>query len=105
MIQMITHYCDYLDTTRLKTNLWEWCGTQASLGDVVYALVSTGDAAILPVIKRYVSFVDADHESFVKEELVPVSTQYLVRITLWYRRLACWLSMTTANGRKTNRSS
>ncbi len=71
MIQMITHYCDYLDTTRLKTNLWEWCGAQASLGDVVYALAYTGDAAILPVIKRYVSFVDADHESFVKEELVP----------------------------------
>lgn len=71
MKQMVTAYCNYLDTTLLKTNLWEWCGSEGALCYVVKALASTGDVELLPLIDRYVSFIDPDHESFVREELVP----------------------------------
>lgn len=87
MKQMVTAYCDYLDTTHLKTNLWEWCGAEGSLCYVVWALVSTGDVELLPLIKRYVSFIEPDHESFVKEEMVLIFMPNSVKICRSFRKL------------------
>ncbi|MCK8046092.1 hypothetical protein MSG37_14500 [Shewanella sp. 1CM18E] len=71
MQEMVTAYCDYLDTTRLKNNLWERDYCTGSLCHVVYALVSTGDEAKLPLIDRFISYIDPDHESFVRDDLLP----------------------------------
>lgn len=71
MTEMVEQYCDYLDSTYLKRNLWDGDYSSASLCHLVYALASTGNTELLPLIARYVSFTDADHENFVKEELVP----------------------------------
>lgn len=71
LCQTVTLYCDYLDTTDRKENLWEWDFSHASLGDVVYALVSTGNSDVLPLVERYIGYVDIDHEYFVGEELIP----------------------------------
>lgn len=71
MQEMVANYCDYLDTTRLKNNLWEGDYCTGSLCHVVYALASTGDVTKLPLINRFVSFIDTDHESFVRDDLLP----------------------------------
>ena len=71
LCQIVTSYCDYLDTTDRKENLWEWDFSHASLSDVVYALVSTGNPKVLPLIDRYIGYVDIDHEYFIGEELIP----------------------------------
>ncbi|WP_045462425.1 hypothetical protein [Vibrio hyugaensis] len=71
MVEMITSYCDYLDTTYLKKNLWDADYCSPSLCHVVFALASTANMTLLPLIERYVGYVDYDHESFIKEELIP----------------------------------